>query len=309
MNQEEEIIKTICMWCHGHCKVGVHVQDGQLIKVWENQEHPYAKIFAPTVRGCPRARAAADWYHHPDRLNFPLKRIGDKGEGKWEQITWEQALDEIAAKLGEIKKQYGAEAVANTTGTGRTHDEYRRRFCNLFGSPNNIGQGHICWGISNMVAAMILGWASNFPSLIPGITNAILLVGTNPHQANRALWFGITGVKHAGGKLIVIDPRKTELAEVADVWLQPRPGTDCALLMSMINVIIEEELYDGEFVERWCYGFDKLTERARQYEPEKAEEITWVSAEKIREAARIYAGALTYFAVYQLKSSLRMKLS
>jgi anaerobic selenocysteine-containing dehydrogenase len=259
--------------------------------MWENQEHPYAKVFAPTVRSCPRAKAAADWYHHPDRLNFPLKRIGNKGEGKWEQITWEQALDEIAAKLGEIKKQYGAEAVANTTGTGRTHDEYRRRFFNLFGSPNNIGQGHICWGISNMVAAMMLGWASNFPSLIPEVTNAILLIGTNPHQSNRALWFGITGVKRAGGKLIVIDPRKTELAEIADVWLQPRPGTDCTLLMSMINVIIEEGLYDKEFVERWCHGFDKLTERARQYEPEKAEEITWVPAEKIREAARIYAAS------------------
>jgi len=93
--------------------------------------------------------------------------------------------------------------------------------------------------------------------------------------------------KKAGGKLIMVDPRETEATKIADIWLQLRPGTDAALFLSMINVVIEEGLYDKEFVEKWCYGFDKLVERAREYPPEKVAEITWVPADKIREAARM----------------------
>jgi len=293
------------MWCHDHCKVAVHVRDGQLIKVEEDKEHPRSAILKSTVRACPRARAAAEWFYHPDRLRYPLKRVREKGEGKWQNISWEQALDEIAQKLEEIKGRYGAEAIATSSGTYRTHDEYRRRFFNLLGSPNCIGQGHICWGVNNMVSAALTGLCYNAVTPRPGVPKCMLLMGTNPRQGERGSWQVILNAKNSGTKLIVVDPRYTEPAQWADLWLQPRPGTDCALLMGMINVIINEGLYDKEFVEKWCYGFDKLAQRAKDYPVEKVADITWVPAEKIEQAARMYAtnkpaASYNYMGVEQL---------
>ena len=284
-----ELRKTICMFCHSHCPVQITVRNGRLEKVEGDQAHPHAKIVSTVVRACPRARAAAEWLYHPDRLHYPLKRKGERGEGKWETISWDEALDEIAEKLKVIKEKHGAEAVATSAGTHRTVDEYRLRFMNLFGSPNVASQAQICFVPTGAVATLLIGCGANLTNLRPGITKSILLVGANPEQHGRRLWLGILETKRQGAKLIVIDPRRTEAAKRADIWLQVRPGTDTALLMGMINVIIAEELYDREFVEKWCHGFDKLAERAHEYPPEKVAEATWVPADKIREAARVYA--------------------
>ncbi|MBW1768708.1 MAG: molybdopterin-dependent oxidoreductase [Deltaproteobacteria bacterium] len=111
--------------------------------------------------------------------------------------------------------------------------------------------------------------------------------GTDPHESWPRVAKTVRDCKKSGGKLIVVDPRETDSTKLADIWLQLRPGTDTALFMSMINVVIEEGLYDRDFVEEWCHGFDKLAERARDYPPEKAAEITCVSADKIKKAARL----------------------
>jgi len=288
--QKVEVKKAICMWCHCHCRVSVHIKDGELIKIDVDEELPQGNLLATTVKACPRARAAAEWFHHSDRLNYPLKRMGEKGEGKWQRISWDQALDEIARKLAELKSIYGPETLAFTMGTYRTHQEYTARFFNLFGSPNLVGgPANVCFCPANVISAAMYGWPGNQPWLRPELTKCLLLLGANPSESHRLLWYAILATQKAGAKLIVVDPRRTKLAERADIWLQPRPGTDGALIMAMINVIITEELYDKEFVERWCHGFDKLVARARDYTPEKVAEITWLPAEKIREAARLYA--------------------
>ncbi|UCG65755.1 MAG: molybdopterin-dependent oxidoreductase [Deltaproteobacteria bacterium] len=288
MSEQVEVKKAICMWCHGHCSVAVEISNGRLVKITGNGDHPHGKALTSLVKACPRARAAAEWFYHPDRLSYPLKRVGERGEGKWESISWEQALDEIAEKLKTIREKYGAEAIATSSGTARTADEYKARFFSLLGSPNSIGQGQICYGPDNLIASAIIGWPADHMHLRPE-TKCILLIGTNPHASTRHAWFPIRDAKKAGVKLIVIDPRRTKTAEKADVWLQLRPGTDTALLTSMINIIITEGLYDKDFVEKWCYGFDELAGRANEYPPEKVAEITWVPAERIKEAARMYA--------------------
>jgi thiosulfate reductase/polysulfide reductase chain A len=280
-----EIKKTVCMWCHNHCLVEARIKDGRLESVEENKDMPGAEAI---VRACPRARAAAEWLYHPERLNYPLKRTGDKGEGKWQVISWEQALDEIAAKLADVKQKYGAEAIATSSGTGRSHDEYRIRFFNLLGSPNNIGQGHICYGPGSTVSRAVYGW-DDFSPAVGRSTRCIMFLGANPEPSARGLWQSMLISKKGGAKLIVVDPRRTSVAERADIWLQLRPGTDCALYMSIVNTIIEEGLYDREFVNKWCYGFDKLVSRAKEYQVEKVAEITWVPADKIKQAARLYA--------------------
>ncbi len=248
--------------------------------------------------GCLRRAAWKEWFYHPDRVNFPLKRVGERGEGKWERVSWEQALDDIAERLRSIRDNYGAEAIAFTTGTGRTCHEMEMRFLDMLGTPNFVGQSNICYAPDNVTAAAVFGWTQR-PRVgaaplggKPGETptnRCILLIGHDPSGSYSNIWAGVRDAKDRGVKLIVIDPRRTKTAERADIWLQVRPGTDTALLMSMINVIIEEGLYDKDFVEKWCHGFDKLVERAKEYPLERAAEITWVAADKIREAARMFA--------------------
>jgi thiosulfate reductase/polysulfide reductase chain A len=247
--------------------------------------------------GCLRRNAAREYIYHPDRIRFPLKRVGGRGENKWQQITWDQALDEIAEKLQKLKDQYGPETLFVTQGTARSTSWTGPRFINLFGSPNIVGPAIICYGPAVSTTASILGWPMiyrgdvtvnrNQEGKFP--TKCVMILGIVPSRAYPRFWRTLSEAMKEGTKLIVIDPRRVQEAELADIWLQPRPGTDTALLLSMINVIIEKELYDKEFVDKWCYGFDQLKERVKEYTPEKASEICWVPADKIREAAIMYA--------------------
>jgi len=288
----EKVTRAVCEWCHNKCRVLVHVENGNLRKIEEDPTDPRGSSL-PRVEGCMRVRGAQEWMHHPDRLNFPLKRAGQRGEGKWQQISWEQCLDEIAGKLREITDKYGPEALAETTGTLRTRSDMQSRFYHILGSTNYGGNSRICHTPNIVVAAALSGAAHRtYVTVLPGlgaITKSMLVAGINPAQSQTRLWRAIRDGKKAGMKLIVADPRKCEVAELADIWLQLRPGTDTALFLSMINVIIGKELYDKEFVTKWCYGFDKLAQRAREYPPERAAEITWVPADKIIEAAVMYA--------------------
>ncbi len=247
--------------------------------------------------GCLRRNAAREYIYHPDRLKFPLKRVGERGENKWQRITWEQALDEIADKLKELKNKYGPETLFITQGTNRTTLWTAPRFINLFGSPNLVSQGTICYGPATGVSGTMIGW----PTIYRGdvtidrdsdgkpLTRCVLVLGMVPSVAYPRLWRTLCEAMQLGTKLIVVDCRRSQDAAMADIWLQPRPGTDTALFMAMINIIIENDLYDKEFVNKWCYGFEQLKERAKEYTPEKAAEITWVPPEKIREAAIMYA--------------------
>ena len=294
----QETRRAVCEMCHARCRVAVYSQSGHLVKIEEDRSDPRVDSIFPPTRACIRLRGAKEWMYHPDRVNFPLRRAGARGEGKWERIPWDQALDEIANRLGEIRHQNGAEALAVTAGTARNREEYESRFLNLFGTPNFLGSNKICFAPQVQACILMFGRAQRHrmtltldlgPSGEP-LTKSLLMVGMDPSQCHLRFWKSVNDCKKMGVKIIVIDPRRTQTAELADIWLQPRPGTDTALLMSMINVVIEEGLYDKEFVEKWCYGFDKLSERARDYSPDKVAEITWVPAEKVREAARMFGG-------------------
>ena len=293
----EQVKRAICRWCHAQCRVAVYSENGRLLRIEEDRTDPRVDVILPRTKGCQRLAGAKEYVYHPDRVRFPLKRKGERGENKWQQITWEDAFDEITNKLDELRDKYGPETLMITSGTGRSTHWARSRFANLFGTPNYVGQGAICYGPAMAPAAAMLGWTLRHRTgfyIEPGedgrpITKCALLIGMDPSQSVPRLWKSLRDAKKMGTKIIVIDPRRTQTAELADIWLQQRPGTDTALLMSMINVIIEEGLYDKKFVQKWCYGFDKVVERAKEYTAQKVEEITWVPARKIREAARMYA--------------------
>jgi anaerobic selenocysteine-containing dehydrogenase len=220
--------------------------------------------------------AAVERLYHPNRLKYPQKRVGEKGEGKWERISWDEALGTIAEKLNSIKERYGAEFVAFDKGNRRDWSDYVNRLANVFGTPNMVGTDNVCYIPSAVGRLITFGYDGTIDWHYP---------------AGCVLWWGARRQPpiSEGTKSIVVNILKTEGAAAADVWLQPRPATDLALALAMLNVIVNEELYDKAFVEKWTVGFDKLREHVQRYPPEKVEQITWVPAEKIVEAARLFA--------------------
>ncbi len=274
--------KTCCYFCHQNCGVLAYVKDGKVIFAEGDPTHP-------TNQGglCARGNQALTFLNNPSRVNYPLKRAGEKGENKWERISWDQAFSEIAAKLNQIKEESGPEAVAAAAGTLRTDDWARRRFLNLFGTPNGFHNALLCWIPTFNIETAVSGWSPFETDL--GSSKVIILWGMNPGASSMPGAHGYFDLQRTNGlKIIVVDPRYTETAAHADLWLPVRPGGDTALSLAMLNVIINEGLFDYEFVDKWCEGWDELVEHIQPYTPEWAEPMTWIEPELVRKAARMY---------------------
>jgi anaerobic selenocysteine-containing dehydrogenase len=280
----EQVIRSNCRGCHGGCGVLVHVKDGRIIKLEGDPE-------IPSNRGtmCSKGLAYLQLVYHPDRLKYPLKRSGKKSEGKWQRISWDEALDTIVNKYKEIIPKYGPEAIVIGQGTGRDYAETLYRFANLLGTPNVITAGHMCY-VSRLGATLITCGAlpvcdyGSHPKCVMVWGNNVVWTHADEYKAEN-----LARVLAEGARLIVVDPRLTYLAGRADIWLQLRPGTDTALALGMANVIISEGLYDKEFIEKYTHGWDKFVERVQEYPLDKVEKITWVPAARIKDAARLYA--------------------
>lgn len=282
--EEEKVIRTNCRACHGGCGVLVHMKDGAIDKIEGDPDFP-------TNHGtiCSKGLAFKQLVYHPDRLKYPLKRAGEKGEGKWERIGWEEAFDTIAHKLYHYKAEFGAESIVLGQGTSREFESFLSRFANLLGTPNVMGAGYMCY-LSRVVAALSV--CGKLPIVdYEGNPQCVIVWGNNVVWNNADEYTGenLMRVLSQGSKLIVVDPRLTYLAGRADVWLQLRPGTDTALMLGMANAIIEEELYDQEFVAKYVHGWDDFSRRVKEYPLDRVEQITWVPQDKIREAARLFA--------------------
>jgi len=286
----ERVVKSACRMCHGVCGVLVHLQeDGRVAKITGDPDCPTSLGYI-----CPKGRASVELLYHPDRLKYPLRRTGERGENKWQRISWDEALDTTAARFLDARAEYGPESVVAVNGTGRPQLAFLERFFNCWGSPNILSIINNCY-LPRIVAARMT--SGRFPVCdyyaFGGVAPKLILNwGCNIAESGAAdgmCGYQVTRTVNNGAKLIVIDPRKTRLAAKADCWLQLRPGTDDALAMGMIHTIINEELYDKDFVNRWTSGFDKLAERVKNYPPEKMAEIAWVRSEDIKAAARMYA--------------------
>ncbi len=242
---------------------------------------------------CVKGLASIQDAYNPNRILYPMKRKGERGGCKWERISWEEALETVSGKMKESIKKHGASSVAVCQGTGRGYNRYTLRFARSIGTPNIGAPADFCFAPKMAVFGMMVGgrlycdyhgWGGQYPKT--QISWGKQLEITNA-DGEMAVWFlsSLARAKH----LILIDPRATRLAGRADLWLQVRPGTDAALALGMLNVIINEELYDRDFVQNWTYGFDKLKERVQDYPPGRVAEITWIPEEKIIKAARILA--------------------
>ena len=276
-----EMVKSLCYFCHANCGVLAYVKDGDVIKIKGDPDY--------NNKGglCCRGTSALLHVNHPARINHVLKRVGEKGEGKWEKIPYDQGIQEVAERLNQIKAESGAEAVASAGGTTRTDDFARRRFLNLFGTPNGFHNALLCWIPTFMAETCVAGWSPFETDL--GAARVLILWGMNPGASSLPSMNGYTDLQKNGLKIIMVDPRFSETASKADLWLPLRPGSDAALALAMLHTIIYEGLYDFNFVSEWCDGFDELQEHVIDYSPEWAAPITWLDPEQIRAAARMYA--------------------
>ena len=270
--QVDRIVRSVCKACPRSCGILVHLQDERVVKIEGAPDSPRTRGFS-----CILGEVAPERLYHPNRLKYPQKRVGDRSGGKWERISWDEALDTIAERLNSAKERYGAESVAFAKGHREFYCDYLTRLANVFGTPNVVaGADHTCYVPTAVGSLITYGY------------DGVAELETFPRCV---LWWGRRGKPplKEGTKLIVVNALETEAAAIADVWLQPRPATDLALALGILNVILNEELYDEAFISKWAVGFDELNKHVQQYPPEKAEKITWVPAEKIAEAARLFA--------------------
>ncbi|MDP5070903.1 MAG: molybdopterin-dependent oxidoreductase [Congregibacter sp.] len=276
-------IYSVCTICDIGCQLRAETENGKLKRMIAHDNPALARNV------CYKGTAAAHIHNHADRLRKPLKRVGERGADQWEEISYEQAMDEIAARLKEIVDRYGAESFAVSTSGWNTQTTHSmdRRFMNALGSPNYISGVSLCAGHTAAVNKFTYGW---FPFADMANSKCIVLFGHNPRKHSWTPIFNmINQARKNGAKVIVLDPRVSEQAEVADLHLSLRSGTDAAMCLGWLNVIIGEELYDKEFVAQYTVGFDELCERVREYPLKRVAEITGVDAELIAEAARLYA--------------------
>ena len=279
MENSKEIY-TDCTLCYHSCGTKVTVKDSKAVKIRGLTSHPINK-----GRLCPKGANALDVIYSPDRLKQPLKC----GKSGFTEISWEQALDEIAEKLLRLKNTYGAQVFGIFCGSIGVENLEMSTLVHLlrsgFGSPNFFSVESICYRMRIRTRQMTFG---KYPTEEPD-SNLYVLWGHNPDQSDFPLKFFLKKNLKKGARLVVIDPKRIPLADKADMYLRIRPGTDGALALAMMNVIVEEKIYDRDFVEKHTFGFDQLVTHVQRYTPEWAEEITWIAADDIRKLARLYA--------------------
>jgi anaerobic selenocysteine-containing dehydrogenase len=270
---------------HGGCALMVGVKKNRIVQV---KGDPQGFLNQGYV--CAKGLASPDRLTHPDRLKHPLIRIGKRGAGKWQRVSWPEAMQEIIEKLTTIKNMYGPKGVVFCQGMPKGLELFVLiRLANTFGSPNVVALQHVCHAPREITGIHTCGFypVADFHHT----SEAVILWGSNITSTNEEgeICSLLLQQLKNGTELVVVDPRKTELAQKAKYWLQIRPGADNALALAFLNVIINEKLYNEDFVQRWTFGFNELVEHVQEYTPEKMAPLTWISPRHIREAARFYA--------------------
>jgi thiosulfate reductase / polysulfide reductase chain A len=279
-----KVVPSTCCECSVHCGSLIHVRNGAVEDIKPNPAHPLSKG-AFCLKGL---KGSTGLTYSDRRLLHPLRRTGERGEGKWERISWDEALGHAADHYAAVREKYGPLALV-----GACNNVYFGRgvavvmLLRSLGSPNWMINQDLCGG------CRAVSLRSTGLDITRGedIDNArcALVVGRNSYEADPIEWIALKKLKKRGGQIVVIDPKRIPTVGIADIWLRPKPGTDAAIGLAMIHVMIEEGLFDREFVDRATHGFDKLRDRAGEFTPDRAETLTGVPAGDIVAATRIYA--------------------
>lgn len=282
---QERIVRTTCGMCSAACGVRVHVAGGRALKVEGDPE-------SPVNRGaiCPKGRAAVEYLYHPERLTHPLRRRGPRGAGRWERVAWDEALDAVAEELTRARAGSGPESVALVQGASKGFIQgYAERLAHAFGTPNVTTTGHLCFLPRLIAAKMTCGYYpipdyAGRPALLVlwGANLAATRIGEH-HRALQAV--------RGGSRVIVVDPLPTVLTPRAEQWLRLRPGSDLALALGLLQVIVSAGWIDRAFVERHTTGFEALADHLRPFDLPRTAAACGIPAGEILAAARAYASA------------------
>ncbi|CAL9394430.1 Acetylene hydratase [Streptomyces sp. enrichment culture] len=277
-------VKSVCRMCHGGCGVVVELVDGVPTDIHGDPDNPTSEGYF-----CIKGKASLELLNSPDRLTTPLVRTGPRGSGSFEPIGWDAALDRIRDRLTENIGRHGPESVVLGQGTDRNYQEWVFRLANALGTPNVVGPAHVCFYPRVMASIMTYG-AFTFCDY-EGDPEVVLLWGSNKPSTHSD---GVIGVKllramERGSRVITVDPRRTQTAARSALHLPVQPGTDCALALGMIKIVVDEGWYDHEFVARHTSGFDELVEHVRKYDLRSVARITGLAPELILRATRTYA--------------------
>ena len=275
-------VASVCEMCFWRCGILASVAGGRVLRVEGNPDHPMTK-----GRLCARGNAGVALLYDRDRLKYPLMRTGKRGEGQFKRVSWDEALDFLADKLKSIKKAHGAESVAffpHGVSAGFFHTLMK-----AYGTPNSAEPAFAqCRGPREVGYALTFGRGVGSPEPVD-LESSKLMVFIGTHIGENVFTSQVTAFAEGlakGAKLLVVDPRFSTAAEKADWWLPLRPGTDLALLLAWMNVLIAENLYDQDYIRKYANGFDKLAAHVKAFTPEWAEQITQIPADRIRETAR-----------------------
>ena len=289
-----ELVASNCEMCFWRCGILAEVKDGKVLKVQGNPNHPLTR-----GKLCARGNAGPALLNDPDRLKYPLVRTGTRGEGKFRRASWDEALDSLASRLNDIKKKYGPEAVAffpHGVSSG-----FFGTVMKAFGTPNAAEPAFAqCRGARDVGYQLTFGRPVNSPEPID-LEEAKVIVLIGSHIGENVFTSQVTafseGLKR-GAKLIVVDPRFSTAASKADWWMPIKPGTDIALLLAWMNVLITENLCDRDYLDQYAVGLKELAEHVKSFTPEWAESQTELKAELIRETARSMAAAKPSVAIH-----------
>ena len=270
----------ICGLCGKECPIEARVENNTILSVQKLEGHPCL-----TGKLCVRGAALKQYVHHKDRILHPMKRVGPKGSGQYEAISWEQAVEEIAQRLKQTAQENGPQATVFYAGHPKRYRKILSELTAAYGSPNFCTESSTCNSAMDMTWKLVCG-ENLRPDLAHCKTHVIWTA--NPPGDNGEL-ATVWGAKKKGARLIVVDPRVTAAANAADLHLQLYPGTDGALALSIAHVILREGLEDKAYIEQYTHGFEEYKDYVSQFPPEVAEQITGVPAEKIVQAARILA--------------------
>ncbi len=284
------VYTTTCWECSAYCGALATVKDGKVVNYAPNPASPHSEG-AFCIKGI---RGAPGLTYNPNRLLYPHRRVGARGEGRWARISWDEALDEIADRLAEVRRTHGPEAIVGaTSGAAFSRSIVTALTIRSIGSPNWMINQDLCGGcraVSGKITGLPIARGEDIDN-----TRCALVVGRNAQIADPVEWAKLKAAKKRGARMIVIDPKRTTAAELADIWMSPRVGTDAAIALAMAHVLISEGLYDRQFVHERCHGFEALAERAAQFPPATAETLTGVPAQTIVDAARMYADGPSTF--------------
>jgi anaerobic selenocysteine-containing dehydrogenase len=298
----EKELSSVCLQCPGGCGLRVRVVEGRAVKIEGNPEHPInlGKL-------CPKGQSGLQFLYDPDRIKGPMKRAGARGEGKWKPVSWDEALDTVARRLGSLRDRGEAHRFVFMSGRNRGQmGDLVGRFCEAVGTPNNVGHSSICADGTAQAHYLTQG-VKSYAGYDWDSTRYVLCFGAGFIEAFRPTTRLLRAYGHlrrgtpTRGKLVQIEPRLSVTAAKADEWIPIRPGTDAALALGIAHVIVKERLHDERFVAERTFGFEDFTDEAgrprmgfktlvlRDYAPAKVAEITGIPAERIVRVAREFA--------------------